>query len=143
MESMLSIVWNQAAILYSFGDAIRLWQFHTRYQVMPYDCGLDKKIPACVQAGIFLVAGVGLEPTAFGLYSPCSWRSLRSAKEPFSGCGNLRFPPLLSQSITLQSIFSYSPLKEKAAWLTHATFLFVLYRLNRCHPQKVNKIKGF
>ena len=30
MESMQSIVWNQAAGKYTFGDAIRLRQFHTR-----------------------------------------------------------------------------------------------------------------
>ena len=30
MESMQSIVWNQAARKYTFGDAIRLRQFHTR-----------------------------------------------------------------------------------------------------------------
>ena len=42
MESMQSIVWNQAAGKYTFGDAIRLQQFHTRWRVMPYQaCGLN------------------------------------------------------------------------------------------------------
>ena len=42
MESMQSIVWNQAAGKYTFGDAIRLRQFHTRRRVMPYQaCGLN------------------------------------------------------------------------------------------------------
>ena len=42
MESMQSIVWNQAAGKYTFGDAIRLRQFHTRWRVMPYQaCGLN------------------------------------------------------------------------------------------------------
>ena len=33
-----------------------------------------------------------------------------------------------------------SPLRMQREWVA---FLFVLCRLNRCHPQKVNKIKGF
>ena len=42
MESMQSIVWNQAAGKYTFGDAIRPRQFHTRWRVMPYQaCGLN------------------------------------------------------------------------------------------------------
>ena len=76
MESMQSIVWNQAAGKYTFGDAIRLRQFHTRWRVMPYQaCGLN------------------------------------ATKN-----------------------------KKAVHW---TAFVFVLYRLNRCHHGKVNKIKVF
>ena len=71
MESMQSIVWNQAAGKYTFGDAIRLRQFHTRWRVMPYQaCGLNatkKKKQSTRDCFFFLVAGEGLEPTTSGL----------------------------------------------------------------------------
>ena len=49
---------------YTFGDAIRLRQFHTRWRVMPYQaCGLNatkKKKQSLVDCFFFLVAGEGL-----------------------------------------------------------------------------------
>ncbi len=52
MESMQSIVWNplqdgmeSSRRKYTFGDAMCLWQYHTRLRVIPYQaCGLNKKI---------------------------------------------------------------------------------------------------
>ena len=64
MESMQSIVWNQAAGKYTFGDAIRLRQFHTRRRVMPYQaCGLNAtkmKKQSTRDCFFILVAGEGL-----------------------------------------------------------------------------------
>ena len=52
MESMQSIVWNplqdgmeSSRRKCTFGDAMRLWRYHTRLRVIPYQaCGLYKKI---------------------------------------------------------------------------------------------------
>ena len=51
MESMQSIVWNplqdgmeSSRRKCTFGDAMRLWRYHTRLRVIPYQaCGLNKK----------------------------------------------------------------------------------------------------